>query len=265
MGGSLALALRKRRPDWTVRIWARSSAAVERAKTMFPDATSDPVAAARQADLCVFCTPVSAMPELAETLADHLSPDTVVTDAGSTKAGIVKKLEVLLKTPFVGAHPMAGSDRSGFAAADEDLFEGAVTILTPTERTPERSLETVRGLWQAVGCRIVEMTPEAHDTTVARISHLPHAAAAALVNAVAPHGLKALSLAGGGFRDTTRIAASPPALWSEIFLENEAAVLDGLSDFSASLDELRQFIRNRDAAAIEAFLSRAKTTRDLLP
>lgn len=225
----------------------------------------DLATAARGADLCVLCTPVSAMPALAEALAPHLSAGATVTDAGSTKATIVPKLERLLPGRFVGSHPMAGSDRGGFDAAQADLYHGAVTILTPTENTPPHTLEAARNLWQAVGSRTVEMSPANHDAAVARISHLPHAAAAALVNAISPDGSNEhLALAGGGYRDTTRIAASSPHLWSEILLENQTAVVAGLEALTTSLTELSDLIRAQDASGIKAFLTRAKTTREFL-
>ena len=265
MGGSLALALRKYRPNWTVRIWARSTATAARMEEHFPDVTTDPALAARKADLCVLCTPVSAMPALAEAIAPHLSTGAVVTDAGSTKAGVVKTLERILPDYFIGSHPMAGSDRSGFDAAQADLFEDAVTILTPTARTPKRALAIVRDLWTAIGSRVVEMSPQAHDEAVARVSHLPHAAAAALVHAISPDGRANLDLAGGGYRDSTRIAASPPRMWAEIFLENQSAVLAGLHELTSALEELSGLIRDGDAPAVEAFLARAKTTREHLP
>jgi len=248
-----------------VRLWARTAASVTRIQTIFPEVTTDLATAAQGADLCVLCTPVSAMPALAESLAPHLSANAVVTDAGSTKANLVQTLAHLLPNRFVGSHPMAGSDRSGFDAARADLFEDAITILTPTANTSPRALEAARDLWLAVGSRTVEMSPEAHDAAVARISHLPHAAAAALVNAISPEGSRELlALAGGGYRDSTRIAASPPALWSEIFLENQSAVVAGLDDLTAALNELSGLIRAQDGPGIEAFLAKAKTTREFL-
>jgi prephenate dehydrogenase len=159
---------------------------------------------------------------------------------------------------------MAGSEKSGIEAARPDLFDGATCILTPTARTGKAALETTRSLWRSVGGRLVDMTPEAHDLAVGRVSHLPHAVASVMVNAIAKSGSGAEALAGGGYRDSTRIAAGPAAMWSEIFLENKAALLTGLEEFSASLEELKTIILSNDAPALESFLSRAKSVRDNL-
>ena len=205
---------------------------------------------------------MSAMDDLALQLAPHLSNSAAVTDAGSVKTGVVQRLETILGGRFVGAHPMAGSEKNGLAAAQDDLFEGAACILTPTPRSRPPALTAIRNLWKTVGCRVLEMSAPAHDEAIARVSHLPHAVAAALVNAISLRTPGAEALAGGGYRDTTRIAASPPTLWREIFLENNAGLLAGLADFAAVLEDLQQMIRTNDAPALEAFLARAKETRD---
>jgi Prephenate dehydrogenase len=247
-----------------VTLWARSAAAAERTAKFFPSVTCDAAAAAAGADLCIFCTPIGAMAGLAREIAPHLSAGAVVTDAGSVKGGVVAALEDILGDRFVGSHPMAGSEKSGMEAARADLFEGATCILTPTPRTDRRARETARQLWLSVGGRPVEMPPEVHDLAVGRVSHLPHAVASVLVNAIASRGDGAEALAGGGYRDSTRIASGPPAMWTEILLENKDALLQGLEDFSASLDELKRFLLSNDAPALESFLSRAKKVRDTL-
>ena len=265
IGGSLALALRQREPGCGLRLWARSSASVSRARVLFPETTSDLAEAVRTASVCVLCTPIGSMPALAERMLPHLAADAVVTDAGSAKGGVVRELEGLLGGRFVGSHPMAGSEKSGLDAARADLFEGAVCIVTPTAVTRPEVLRRIREFWESVGCRTVEMTPAAHDDAIARVSHLPHAVAAVLVHAVShgPSGVE--SLAGGGYRDTTRIAASSPALWKEIFLENKESLLAGLDDFTATLAEFKRMILAHDAPAMEDFLTRAKNARNRLP
>lgn len=265
IGGSLALALRQRNPETALRLWARSASSVSRAKTVFPEVTADLAAAVRSASLCVLCTPIGSMPALAERMAPHLPADAVVTDAGSAKGALVRHLEGILGDRFVGSHPMAGSEKSGLDAARADLFDGAVCILTPTETTRPDALRRTRDLWQSVGCRTVEMAPDAHDEAIARISHLPHAVAAALVNAVSRGRPGAETLAGGGYRDTTRIAASSPALWKEIFLENKESLLAGLDDFTATLADFKRMILAHDAPALEDFLTRAQDARNRLP
>ncbi len=205
------------------------------------------------------------MPSLAEKIAPALSNGATVTDVGSVKAAVVRRLEPILGGRFVGSHPMAGSEQSGFDAARANLFEGAVCLVTPTASSSPESTRTVRNLWESVGCRLVEMSPERHDECVARVSHLPHAVAAALVNSISLRVPDAGALAGGGYRDTTRIAAASPAMWREILLENSAEMAAGLEDLSTALEKMKQMILSRDAAALELFLERAKSIREILP
>lgn len=205
------------------------------------------------------------MPALAREIAPRLRPGTVVTDAGSAKAAVVEKLEAILGGQFVGSHPMAGSEKSGLGAARADLFQGSTCILTPTPQTAPAALAAVRALWQAVGGRLVELSPAAHDEAIARVSHLPHAVAAILVNAIAQRTADPGALAGGGYRDTTRVAGGPAGMWAEILLENREAVLAGLTDFAQMLENFQGIIRSGDAAALEEFLARARGVRSSLP
>ncbi len=265
IGGSIALALQKRRPDWSLRLWARSEASAARTRGQFPQVSTDAAATARDADLCVLCTPLGAMPELARQIAPHLCEGASVTDAGSVKGPVVTQLEAILGPRFIGAHPMAGSEKAGLEAARADLYEKAVCILTPTPQSDASALNHVHAFWETLGCRTLTLSPADHDDAVGRVSHLPHAVAAALVNAITRHSKAPLALAGGGYRDSTRIAASQPAMWSEILLSNKAALLAGLQDLSDSLDDLKTMILSEDSAALEAFLRRAKETRDAQP
>jgi len=213
----------------------------------------------------VLCTPIGAMPSLAEQIAPAVSGTATITDVGSVKAGVVRRLETILGQRYVGSHPMAGSEQSGIDSARANLFEGAVCIVTPTANSLPEATRTVRSLWEGVGCRLLEMPPEEHDECVARVSHLPHAVAAALVNAISLRLPNAGTIAGGGYRDTTRIAAGPPAMWREILLENRTGLLAGLEDFSAMLDTMREMILTCDAAELELFLERARAIRENLP
>jgi len=261
----LALALRKRRPDWTLKLWARSPRSASIAAGAFPDVTTDARHAAAGASLVVFCTPIGAMQELAEQILPVLSPQAVVTDAGSVKSGVVQKLQSLCGGRFIGSHPMAGSERNGFTAAREDLFAGATCILTPTEATEAEARQAALGLWQAVGCRTAEMTPEEHDEVIARVSHLPHAVAAALVAAINVRVPDAGATAGGGYRDTTRVAAGPAGMWTEILLENREPLLAGMDELAASLETMKNLIKAGDSEALEAFLANASAIRKSLP
>ncbi len=205
------------------------------------------------------------MPQIARQIAPALSAAAAVTDAGSVKGPVVRELEDILGGRFIGSHPMAGSERSGLESSRENLFEDAACIVTSTSRSDAGALEKVREIWSAVGGRLVEMSPESHDATIARVSHLPHAVSAALVLAVNQGASNALALAGGGYRDTTRIAAGPPAMWAEIFLENRAGLAAGLEDMKAQLDLMKQLILAGDAGALEACLASARDIRNSLP
>jgi prephenate dehydrogenase len=181
------------------------------------------------------------------------------------KAPVVAQLEPLFAR-FVGGHPMAGSERSGVAAASADLFDGARCVLTPTPNTDQGALEAVEGLWSALGASVVRMSPAAHDELVAVVSHVPHLVAAALVNAAADAtDGRALMLAAGGFRDTTRVASGPPDLWRDICLMNRGPVLAMLKSYLKEVESVRDAIERGDGGALLAALSRARATRDGLP
>lgn len=262
IGGSIALTLQKRRPDWALRLWARSASSAARASEQFASVSTDAAATARGADLCVLCTPLGAMPDLARQIAPELAEHASVTDAGSVKGPVVTALEPILGPRFIGAHPMAGSEKAGLEAARADLYEQAVCILTPTPNSDASALNHVHAFWETLGCRTVTLSPADHDDAVGRVSHLPHAVAAALVHAITRHSTDPLALAGGGYRDSTRIAASQPAMWSEILLSNKAALLAGLADLTDSLADLKTMILSDDATGLEAYLRRAKDLRD---
>src|SRR5438477_555081 len=188
-----------------------------------------------------------------------------VTVVGSTKRGIVAVAERLAATRplgFLGSHPMAGSEKSGWQVARADLFRGTTVIVTPTDATEPRATKGITALWEALGARVAALDPETHDRTVAAISHLPHVAAWALVDAVGRFEPGALAFAARGFRDTTRIAASDPPMWRDVLLANADAVRASLGAFRAALDDLERLLAAGDAAGIEALLARLKTVRE---
>jgi len=165
---------------------------------------------------------------------------------------------------FIGAHPMAGSERSGYRVSRADLFKGALVILTPTDASAPAALERVRWFWEAVGARVMTLHPVTHDRAVAAISHLPHLVADALVDAVLRMDPRFLDVAAAGFKDTTRIAASSPTVWREIFQENREALTEALATFRRALDDLDALIAAGNATAIEEELDRIKRARERL-
>jgi len=267
IGGSLGLAMREVGLAREVVGFGRSQANLDVARSRgLVDrlATSD--AEAADADLIVLATPVQACVRLAERLRTHARTGTIVTDVGSVKGALVDGLERAWPdaSRIVGAHPIAGSEASGAAAARGDLFRGRLCILTPTARTDPAALALVRRLWEAVGSRVEEMPATLHDAILARVSHLPHLVAYALVRSLAGRteaGRAVLDYAGSGLLDTTRIAASPAEVWRDIALANAGALAAALGEFRAALDELERLVTRGDAAGLEQALAAAATVR----
>jgi prephenate dehydrogenase len=268
MGGSLARAVKEAGLPWRVRGLARNPATRQAALAAgaIDEACGDAAGAALGADIVVLALPVRAVPDAARELGPHLAPGTVVTDVGSTKAALVGRVEAVLPAgvPFVGGHPIAGTEESGFTASFAGLYRGARCLLTPGASSTPEAIAAVRGLWESVGMRVEIMDAATHDRILAVISHLPHVVAYALVNAAAAAdaalpGL--LSYTGGGFRDFTRIAASHPAMWRDICLDNREEVLAALDLFLAEAGRLRELIARGEAADLEAAFGAARVVR----
>lgn len=265
LGGSIALAARVRGLH-RVALWARRAEAVAeiQSRGVADRASTDVRAIVADADLVIFCTPIGAMPALAREIADAIPASALVTDVGSVKAPVCAELGAIFRERgrFVGSHPMAGSEQTGLAAARADLFEGAVSIVTPDAQSDAASVAAIHQFWTALGCRTVELAPAKHDEIVALVSHFPHLLAATLVNTVAAENARAFDFCGPGFRDSTRIAASPPAMWAEILGSNREAVR---SAAEAMIEKLREIITllGHDRPMTE-FLTQAKAQRDRL-
>lgn len=269
LGGSVAMAARARRLAGEIVAVGRSEASV--APALLAGAvdvgTTDLAAGLRGADFCVLATPVATLERQLAAVWAAAEPGTVITDVGSTKGRIVATAERLgpgRGLEFVGSHPMAGSERAGFGEARADLFVAATVIVTPTERTAPAALAKVRAFWEALGGRLTVLDPTTHDRATAAVSHLPHLVADALVDAVLRMDPAFLDVAARGFRDTTRIAASSPPVWREIFQDNRAALAEALAAFRKSLDHLEGVIAAGDATAVEAELERIKQHRERL-
>ena len=257
------MALQRGPSPWKVSLWTRRVESLPAISMALPGCrvSCDLKAAVEGTDIVVLCTSPRAIENSGTALAGLIPASTPVTDAGSVKARIVATLEESLGGRFIGAHPMAGSEQSGISAARPDLFDGAACILTPTPASNPHALESVRLFWKEAGCRVSEMPPVAHDMAVARISHLPHAVAAALVQAALSKNPDVAALAGSGYRDTTRIAVGPEALWREIFLDNRDELLSAISDMQIHMENLKVAISSGDGEAIEAILREARNLR----
>jgi cyclohexadieny/prephenate dehydrogenase len=224
----------------------------------------DAQAAARGADLVLLAVPVRATRDVFEALAPALAdaPDVLVTDAGSTKADVLAAARALPHPErFVGAHPLAGTERSGPDAADGALFRGRRCLLTPAADARPAAVEECAAVWRAAGA-VVELCDAAeHDRLLAFVSHLPHAVAFALAATVSGEA-RAAGLSGGGFVDTTRIAASDPIMWRDVFLANRDALLDALERLDGELGALRRAVASGDGDALERFIARARSGRE---
>lgn len=217
------------------------------------------------ADLVILAAPVLTNEALLERTWPLADANAIVTDVGSTKAGLVRTARRLARTrplAFVGSHPMAGSEQSGYGIARADLFRGATVIVTPTDTTEPRAVKTVSAFWEAAGARVATLEPETHDRVVAAISHLPHLVADALVDAVRRFEPGALEFAARGFKDTTRIAASDPVMWQEIFHGNRESLLASVQAFREALEVLEALVRRDDPAALRATLGDIKRVRE---
>jgi len=263
IGGSVGLALRSRGLATEVFGIGRSSRSLDRAEQCgaIDRGTTDLAIGVAMADVVVVCTPVDAIAEDVRRVADLTPDEVLVTDAGSTKRRIVEAIEghPRASSVYVGAHPLAGSERRGVESATSDLFEGRVCLLTPTARTPDKPKQRARAFWKSLGSRVLEMSPAEHDEVLAYTSHLPHAVAAALAGCIPADWLP---LAAGAYRDSTRVAGADPALWTAIFRENRGPLLKALGSFQDRAAAFKYALMTDDESAIFAWWEEAKRRRD---
>ena len=264
IGGSIGLALQARRLAGRVIGIGRSAAslaAARRAKVVTETAV-DIAAAAAEADLVVVATDVGTITTLLDRIDEAVRPGTLITDAGSTKASIVAAWEKRRRTRcgrFVGSHPIAGSHKSGPAAADAALFEGRIAVVTPARATPAADAEAIGGFWAALGSTVFMIDPKEHDKLLAATSHAPHLIAAAIALATPA---AARQFTAGGWRDTTRIAAGDPELWADILLDNAAQVAKALARIATGAEKMLAAIEAGDRRRLMTLLARAKEDRD---
>lgn len=268
MGGSLGLALRSKAAG--VRVSAQARRAEIRSLALSIGAADevheDPAAAVADADVVVLCTPILSMTDLVRRCRSALKAGCLVTDVGSTKSSLVKAIREILEGTgawFVGSHPIAGSEQQGLDAARTDLYEGAVTVVTPAGDEPEEVLNGVQCFWERVGSVVHCMSPEEHDRIMARTSHLPHIVAAILSAAVGREGDLAStgSFCGPGFRDTTRVAEGSPAVWHDILRSNARHVSAELKAYQAELEKLSGMMEKGDFEAVQKFLVESRERR----
>jgi prephenate dehydrogenase len=268
MGGSFALAMKRAGLVKRVVGYSKSPSTTERARQMGVIDVEAPSAllAVSGADIVLLAVPVSATDASFKAIRHLIAPTTLVMDVGSTKRDVVDAARRVLRDQvgcFVPAHPIAGKEVSGVENADADLYYGKQVILTPIERTYTVQLQKAVDLWTALGCHVVKMSPQAHDAAYAAVSHLPHLIAFALINAISAQesGTEFLSLAGPGFRDFSRIAASDPKMWRDILIANREELIDQSRLFQRSLYALEKVIGSGDGDMLEKMIEQASDTR----
>lgn len=268
MGGSFALALKKAGLVKRVVGYSKSPSTTERARLMGVIDIEAPSAllAVSGADIVLIAVPVAATEATFKAIKHLVTPNVLIMDVGSTKRDVIDAARRALREhvgTFVPAHPIAGKEVSGVEHADAELYVGRQVILTPIERTQTVQLQKAVDVWTALGCRVLKMSPEQHDAAFAAVSHLPHLIAFALMNGISgqPQGKDYLSLAGPGFRDFTRIAASDPKVWRDIFVSNREELLEQSKIFQRNLQALELIISSGNTEALEGLLEQASNTR----
>jgi prephenate dehydrogenase len=269
IGGSFALALKRAGAVGKVIGVGRSAANLAHAKSLgvIDVIEADLARAMSGADLVLVAVPVAQTDTVLRAIAPHVGPDCVVTDGGSTKQDVVAMARAALGakiSQFVPAHPIAGAENSGAAAARAELYQGRKVVITPLPETSGAATERVRAAWLACGAELRAMQPAEHDAVFAAVSHLPHLLAYALVHDVALHDNAGtlFDYAASGFRDFTRIASSHPEMWRDICVANRDAILVELKRYQAQLGEMQRMLEAGDAAALEAVFERARSARD---
>ena len=265
MGASLALALRKRGYAGRLVAFARKEDTRREAlaRGIVDAAFADPDAAVEAASLAVLCAPIRACVELAADVAPALRPGTLVTDVGSTKGWICRQMAgVLPPGAFVGSHPIAGSEKQGLEAASADLYENALTVVATHLDVPAEAAERVAALWRSAGSRTCRMDPEDHDRLLARTSHLPHVAAAALAKAIGRDSAEKVgAFCGTGFYDSTRVASGSIDMWHDILMTNAPAVAEELRAFKLEVERVYDDLQAGRFGDVAQFLERARAAR----
>lgn len=266
LGGSVALAAKRRGIVRRVIGAGRNTQRLDAACSAgIIDAVAGSLAeAAAQADLLINALPVDLIAVSVREAAAACRPGTLITDVGSTKGRLCADLLDGLPdgVSFVGSHPLAGSEKQGWEAAQADLFDGRVCVVTPHESTSRDAVSRLAGFWQGLGMTVIEMSPEAHDQALAQTSHVPHVVASALALTLSDNNR---DFAASGFADTTRIAASDPNVWIPILLANRDAVLHGLDDVSSQIALFREALTRADARELHRLWQRGKAIREQLP
>ena len=269
IGGSVALSLKKAGFVTHITGVGRSEKSLQEALRLgvIDAADTNINKALNDADLVLIAAPVAQTASILRSIKPHLNSKTVITDAGSTKGDVLACAREILGEQFgqfVGGHPIAGAEKSGVAAAKNDLFVGKNVVLTPRTETNRDAVASVAEFWRSCGANVSEMSAETHDGIFAAVSHLPHLLAFALVDDIAsrPNAAELFGFAASGFRDFTRIAGSHPEMWRDISLANKSALLSEITAFENELRQLKQLLEVEDSAGLQALFERASIARN---
>ena len=269
IGGSVALSLKKAGFVTHITGVGRSEKSLQEALRLgVIDAADTNINKALDGvDLVLIAAPVAQTASILRSIKPHLNSKTVITDAGSTKGDVLACAREILGEQFdqfVGGHPIAGAEKSGVAAAKNDLFVGKNVVLTPCPETNRDAVASVADFWRSCGADVSEMSAETHDGIFAAVSHLPHLLAFALVDDIAsrPNAAELFGFAASGFRDFTRIAGSHPEMWRDISLANKSALLSEITAFENELSQLKQLLESSDGAGLQALFERASVARN---
>ena len=265
IGGSFASGLKKRGLVEQVVGYDKDAASLASALEagVIDFAASSVADSAKSVDIIIIAVPVLSV----QSILEQIPLNKIITDVGSVKAPIIEASRMVYgKVPekLIPGHPIAGSEKQGVTSANPDLFENHMVILTPLKSTDENATEIIRKLWQSLGSEVIEMSAARHDNILAQTSHLPHLLAYALVEALSSRGdtMEVLKFAAGGFRDFSRIAASDPIMWRDIFKANRSEVIKALDRFLEEISSLRQLVSNGDSDAMEKVFKRARKARN---
>lgn len=267
IGGSLAKAIKKAYPDSHISVLDKDERSIQIAleEAVVNQELKSLKEIEQDTDILFLCTPVEQNRAFLEELKTLLSPHTILSDVGSTKTAIMKEAEQLgLSSQFIGGHPMAGSEVSGYQASDSLLLENAYYLLTPGKSFPLELTNKMQTFLSSIGSIPFVMSPEEHDTSVACVSHLPHLIAACLVKLLKEEDKKGTmkKLAAGGFKDISRIASSSPVMWQQICLSNKKAIVEMMEDYITVLEEIKNFVKKEDPQAIAEFFQESGEYRN---
>ena len=240
-------------PDASVREYALQNGIV--------DSCQEDVKVTNDSSLVVVATYVDSIADSVHDIAPHLEKGCIITDVGSVKSAVVDSVEKNLSSgiSFIGSHPIAGSENPGIKNSDPDLFRDCNVVITPTQKSKQDAIDTVREFWKKLGSNVIKMEPDLHDRIFAYVSHLPHVAAYSLVNSLDSSDIEDIfSYSGGGLRDYTRIASSSPEMWKTIFMQNKEGMLESIKNFKKNLELIESAIEKDDLKSLQALLENAR-------